>query len=109
MKPTRLILGACALTLGCTPPSSAAPTAADAKAFLDNVNETMLKLGIQQGQAGWVQQNFITDDTEALDARANQAAIDARRAVRQGGDAVRPGRGAGRPAPAAQPAEGRRS
>jgi len=78
MKPTRLILGACALMLGCSPTSSrTAPTAADAKAFLDNANATTLKLGIQQGQAGWVQQTFITDDSEAIAARANQAANEA--------------------------------
>ena len=65
-------------TLSCarnqTPP---APTVADAKAFLDNVNQTMLKLGVESSQAGWVQQNFITDDTDALAARANQRYIDA--------------------------------
>jgi peptidyl-dipeptidase A len=69
----------CAAAIGCAPApsSSSAPTPADAKAFLDNVNATTLKLGIQQGQAGWVQQTFITDDTEAIAARANQAANDA--------------------------------
>src|SRR5438876_7210726 len=50
-------------------PTPAAPTAAAAKAFLDTVNQTMLKLGVAQNQAGWVQQNFITDDTEALASR----------------------------------------
>src|SRR5262245_31007215 len=52
-------------------------TAADAKAFLDNVNQTMLKLGVEASQAGWVQQTFITDDTDALTARTNQRYIDA--------------------------------
>jgi peptidyl-dipeptidase A len=37
----------------------------------------MLRLGIQAAQAGWVAQNFITEDTEALDARANQQVIEA--------------------------------
>ena len=67
-------------------PQPAPPTAADAKTFLDTVNDTMLRLGIAQSQAGWVQQNFITDDTEALDARANQAAHRRGGALRQGGD-----------------------
>ena len=53
------------------------PTAADAAAFLGTVNETMRRLGVEQNQAGWVQQNFITDDTEALAARSNQRFIDA--------------------------------
>ncbi len=67
--------------------SGAPPTPADAKAFLDGVNDTMKRLGIEQSRAGWVQQNFITDDTEALAARASQLAIDA--AARFAKDAVR--------------------
>jgi peptidyl-dipeptidase A len=57
--------------------TNAQPTPADAKAFLDNVNQTMLRLGVEANQGGWVQQNFITDDTGALAARANQRFIDA--------------------------------
>ena len=59
---------------GTTP---AAPTAADADAFLTRVNQTMLELGREAGQAGWVYSTFITDDTEALNARANQKYIEA--------------------------------
>jgi peptidyl-dipeptidase A len=69
-----------AVTISCAranAPSRAPATAAEARSFLDNVNETMLKLGIESGQAGWVQQNFITDDTGALAAHANQRYIDA--------------------------------
>ena len=79
----RLVLApviVCALASGCArnPSSSAAgSTPADATAFLNNVNDTLLRLGSQQAQAGWVQQTYITDDTEALAARANQAANDA--------------------------------
>src|SRR5580765_1293411 len=79
MRHSLAIAGVCALSLGCaqTPASSAAPTAADAQAFLDRVNSTTFTLGNQASQAGWVQQNFITDDTEAIAARANQAANEA--------------------------------
>ena len=78
MKHTRAIAGICALSFGCAQtPSTPAPTPADAKAFLANASATTLKLGIQQGEAGWVQQTFITDDTEAIAARANQAANEA--------------------------------
>jgi len=79
MKHRLAIVGVCALSFGCapSPPRPAPPTAADAKAFLDGANATTLKLGIQQSQAGWVQQTFITDDTEAIAARANQAANEA--------------------------------
>src|SRR6185369_9244075 len=48
-----------------------------AKTFLDTANATTLALGIEQAQAGWVQQTFITDDTEAIAARANQAGNEA--------------------------------
>ena len=74
-----ILAGLCAATAGCAPApsSSSAPTAAGAKVFLNNVNATTLKLGVQQGQAGWVQQTFITDDTEAIAARASQAANEA--------------------------------
>ena len=54
-----------------------APTAADAKKFLDDANEATLKLGTESNQASWVSENFITDDTSALNARASQRAIDA--------------------------------
>ena len=52
------------------------PTAADAKTFLKQANETLSRLWIEQNQAGWVAQNFITDDTEALSAKVNQRVID---------------------------------
>jgi peptidyl-dipeptidase A len=49
----------------------------EARAFIDRVNATMLRLGTEQGQAGWVYSTYITPDTEALQARANQNYIDA--------------------------------
>ena len=58
-------------------PIAPVPTAADAKQFLDGVNDTMKRLLVEQSQAGWVQQNFITDDTEELEARINQRVTDA--------------------------------
>jgi len=61
----------------CANQTASAPTAADAKQFLDTVNDTMKKLDVESNQAGWVQQNFITDDTEAIQARVNQRVIDA--------------------------------
>ena len=61
---------------GCSA-STAAPTAQDAKRFLDEVNATFDRLLLDAGRAGWVAQNFITPDTEAMDARATQALSDA--------------------------------
>jgi peptidyl-dipeptidase A len=87
MKQALLLAAACAGIFGCAGSSGAPPTAADAKTFLDTVNDTMKRLGVEQSRAGWVQQTFITDDTEALSARANQLAIDA--AARFAKDAVK--------------------
>ena len=73
-----LVVACSAAAIACSRgASSSAPTAADAKAFLATVNETTLKLGVEANRAGWVQQTYITDDTEALAARASQAANDA--------------------------------
>ncbi|MEP7307547.1 MAG: M2 family metallopeptidase [Acidobacteriota bacterium] len=69
-------IAAVAAALGCGGAGTPAPTAADAAAFLVIVNDTMQRLGVEQSQSGWVQQNFITDDTEALAARVNQRYID---------------------------------
>jgi peptidyl-dipeptidase A len=68
-----------AAVLGCTsrPPTPPPPTAADAKAFLDRANEATLKLDVMGNQSGWVAQNFITGDTEAIQARISQEAIEA--------------------------------
>ena len=57
--------------------SSAGPTAADATAFLDEVDTAFTRLSLDANRAGWVAQNFITTDTEALDARMTQAIADA--------------------------------
>lgn len=35
----------------------------------------MARLWIAQNQSGWVAQTFITDDSEAIDARVNQQVI----------------------------------
>ncbi len=50
-------------------------TVAEARAFLDDVDRAMLRLGIDANRAGWVQSTFITPDTEALNAQANEAYI----------------------------------
>ena len=71
-----LALSIAVVIAGCQA-STAAPTAQDAKKFLDEVNTTLDRLALDAGRAGWVAQNFITVDTEALDARATQAISDA--------------------------------
>ncbi len=54
-----------------------APTADDAKKFVEAANAELLKLGVEQQQAEWVAETYITDDTEAIGARAGQALNDA--------------------------------
>lgn len=69
-----------ACSTGCfSPPADApaAPTAAEAQAFIETVNTTLGRLNLAGAQAGWVAQNFITADTEGLDARATRDAADA--------------------------------
>jgi peptidyl-dipeptidase A len=62
---------------GGTTTTAAPKTSADVKPFLDNVNKTALRLSVESAQAGWVAQTYITDDTEAMDARASQNLIEA--------------------------------
>jgi peptidyl-dipeptidase A len=56
---------------------SGAPTADEAKTFIDQTNQNLLRLNIAGAQAGWIAQNFITEDTEAISARLNQEVSDA--------------------------------
>jgi len=55
---------------GSRPP---APSADEARAFLRDANDTILRLGNEANQAGWVQNTYITVDTEAIGARASAA------------------------------------
>ena len=62
-----------ALAAGCSNAGSAGKTDADAVAFLSQANDTLLRLGNEASQAGWVQNTYITPDTEAMSARASEA------------------------------------
>ncbi len=50
------------------------PTVAQAGAFLEDAEARLFESGVKASRATWVQQNFITDDTEQIAADANQAA-----------------------------------
>lgn len=54
---------------------AAKPSAESAKTFLDGAEKKMNDLFLEASQASWVQANFITQDTEALSAVANERAI----------------------------------
>ena len=49
------------------------PTVAEVRAFLDDAEKRLLDLSVKASRASWVQENFITDDTEQIAADANQA------------------------------------
>src|SRR5262245_36866289 len=55
--------------------AAAPPTPAAARAVLEEVNRETLRLGVASNRAGWVQSTFITPDTEAMNAEANEALI----------------------------------
>jgi peptidyl-dipeptidase A len=77
-----VVLLACAAAAGAAcrsaeVPSSGGAGATDVTTFLDEANATLLRLSIEANQAGWVQQTYITQDTEAISARADQAFVTA--------------------------------
>ena len=52
---------------------SPAPTVAEAKKFVAEAEAKLNDLGIKAGRAAWVQQNFITEDTQQMAADAGDA------------------------------------
>src|SRR5579862_7715655 len=53
---------------------SAAPTADEAKRFIEHAEQDLSELGLKAARAAWVQLNFITFDTENIAADAEEAA-----------------------------------
>ena len=51
---------------------NAPPTAAEAQKFIEDAEQRLFDLGVKASRAGWVQENFITDDTETMSAQANE-------------------------------------
>ena len=54
--------------------TSAPPTAEEAKKFMEHAEQELFDLGVKAQRAAWVQENFITVDTEAIAADTNEAA-----------------------------------
>src|SRR6185369_4319828 len=77
-----LLLLACAASIW-----AAEPTVADAKKFLDDADKRLFDLSLELNQAQWIQSTYITNDSEAVSARANERAIS--EAVRLAKGAVR--------------------
>src|SRR3954467_1394157 len=53
------------------------PDANNVTQFLAQANDNLLKLGNAANEAGWVQDNFITVDTQAIAARATEGLVNA--------------------------------
>ena len=62
------------LVSGCAEPR---PTVEEARAFVDDAEARLLEVWIDAARAGWVQSNFITDDTTAIAASAQTVLIGA--------------------------------
>jgi peptidyl-dipeptidase A len=67
-----LLLALPALAQTPAPAPTGKPTVAEAQAFMDKAEADLLDLTNQAGQAAWMQETDITDDTEALNAKANE-------------------------------------
>jgi peptidyl-dipeptidase A len=57
-------------------PAAAAPTEEEVRAFLASVDADLRRLWVNSQRASWVAQNFITDDTEAISAAAEEASME---------------------------------
>jgi len=68
---------ACGAGGGSASTGAASSPPAEAKVFLSDVNDKLNRLWVAQSQSGWVAQTYITDDSEAIDARVNQEVIEA--------------------------------
>ena len=56
---------------------SKTPTVAEAQAFIDRAEARLLEMNVESSRADWVKSTYITDDTEALAAKADERAINA--------------------------------
>jgi peptidyl-dipeptidase A len=54
------------------PATPAAPTADEARAFVEKAEKDLYELGVVAAKATWIQQNFITEDTQAVSAKINE-------------------------------------
>jgi peptidyl-dipeptidase A len=71
MRLLHLLLAA-SLALPISALAQAKPTPAEAQAFMDKTEAELLDLTNQAGQAAWMQETNITDDSEAVAAKANE-------------------------------------
>ena len=67
-----------ALAASISSPRAAAPTAAEARQFIEKTEKSLLELTVKASRAEWVHSTFITDDTEMIAAQADQELLAAR-------------------------------
>ena len=60
---------------------AAKPTVAEALAFIASAEKELAVMSVEINRAGWVQETYITDDTIALNAAANDRMIDRQTAL----------------------------
>jgi peptidyl-dipeptidase A len=76
----RFMRGRCSIVLAMAVASvvqgqTGQPTVAEARAFLDRVEERLLALSNENQRMSWVQSTYITDDTDVLAALSNERII----------------------------------
>ncbi len=67
----RLLLCVCLLPILSAAQTNSKPTVAEAEKFMSQAETRLNDLTVKAARAGWVQENFITDDTQAIAADAN--------------------------------------
>ena len=75
MKRTLLLIAATALSSALA--ASGPPTASEARQFIEDAEARLLALSVDGSRADWVKSTYITDDTEALAAKADERLINA--------------------------------
>src|SRR4051794_32985823 len=65
------------LCLGATLAAAAdpKPTPAEAKKFIEDVEQKLLVLGVDASRADWIRSTYIIDDSEALAAKMDERSI----------------------------------
>src|SRR6266496_2733377 len=67
----------CPLLVALIACSGSRPSAADARAFIDQAEQKLLALGVEAGRADWIKSTYIMDDSEIIAAKLNERAISA--------------------------------
>ncbi len=58
-------------------PAATTPTVREARSFIEDADARLLGLAVEDNRAQWVKSTYITDDTEALAAKADERSIGA--------------------------------